>query len=88
MSAFLYSADVRDAWSGLQFLWGFFYGTWYWDAVPVYYQNWGPINPNPSDRGREWYGVLTTEGGGHWMYFAKDKWDDIQHRIYQRQEGE
>ena len=83
MSAFLYSANIRDAWSALC------YGdTWYWDEVPVYYQNWGPINPNPSDSDRWWYGLLTTEGGGHWTHVTWHRWRDIQPGIYQRQKGE
>ena len=81
MLAISYSANIRDAWSGL-WISG---NTWYWFMVPVYYQNWGPINPNPSDRDRWRYGLLTTEGGGHW---TNVDWYDIQHGIYQRQKGE
>ena len=35
----------------------------------MYYQNWGLTNHKPPDD-RERYGVLTTEGGGHWTYVA------------------
>ena len=84
MSAFLYSANISYAWSGL---WN---GgdNWYWYRAPVYYQNWGHINPNPSDSVEEWYGVLTTEGEGQWTYVIWDERDKIQYGIYQRQKGE
>ena len=84
MSAFLHSANIKDAWSAL-WING---NTWYWYVAPVYYQNWGPINPNPSDSDRRWYGLLTTEGGGHWMCVPWGEWYDIQHRIYQIEKGE
>ena len=57
---------------------------WLWSEAPVYYQNWGPINTKPPDDRRR-YGVLTTEGGGHWTYVT---WrGDISHAIYQTGKG-
>ena len=54
----------------------------------MYYQNEGPINPNPPDSDWRWYGLLTTEGGGHWTNVTEDELFDIHYGIYQIEKGE
>ena len=68
---------IPNAWTGL---WhdG---DVWLWLDVPVYYNN----RKLPDNMVR--YGLLTTEGGGHWRYVTRDEWIDISHGIYQTQKG-
>ena len=45
---------------------GWLYGRWVWQFDPLTYSNWGA--PFTTPRGNIWYGLVTTENGGNWMY--------------------